>query len=160
MASASPRLPQALTPTGLFRHPQVPEGILDSGKSSYSSVLVVLFRQILLPKSSGVLYLCMYMGLGISDSQAHICTHYLTRGGALSPPETHKPRTNKSFVRGFFVHSHTRNRAYFMNHRPSRQNTESSADFQEFKALKKVAFNPQTLYICHSDKSCKLTTRG
>lgn len=46
MASASPRLPQALTPTGLFRHPQVPEGILDSGKSSYSSVLVVLFRQI------------------------------------------------------------------------------------------------------------------
>lgn len=160
MASASPRLPQALTPAGLFRHPQVPEGILDSGKSSYSSVLVVLFRQIPHPKSSGVLYLCMYMGLGISDSQAHICTHYLTRGGALTPPETHKPRKNNQFLRGFFAHSHTRNQAYFMNHRPSRQNTESSADFQGFKAPKKVAFNPQTLYICHSDKSCKLTTRG
>lgn len=76
----------------------------------------------------------MYMGLGIPDSQAHICTHYLTRGEALSPPETHKPRTNHPFVRGFFMHS--------LNHRTSAQNTESSADFQGFKAPKKVAFTP------------------
>lgn len=80
------------------------------------------------------MYLCMYMGLGISESWAHICTHYLTRGGALSPPETKKPRTNHPFVRGFFMHS--------LNHRTSAQNTESSADFQGTTPPKKLAFTP------------------
>lgn len=85
----------------------------------------------------------MYVGLGRRNpGPTFYAPCSLIYDGALTPPETKKPRKNNRFLRGFFVHSHTRNQAYVMSHRPSRQNTESSADFKGFKAPKKVAFAP------------------
>ena len=145
MASASPRLPQALTPPplgGLGAHgdqkvywvlasPPI-RRYLSCCLDKYASEIIgsVVFVHVYGPGNTGF--------LGPYFVPAH-----LTRGEALYSPETKKPRKNNRFLRGFFVHSHTRNQAYFTNHRPSRQNTESSADFQGFKPRKRLLSTPK-----------------
>ena len=145
MASASPRLPQALTPPPLG----------DLGAHGDQRVYWVLAS----PPIRRYLSCCLDRYRVRNHRECCICaciwaweyriprpifcTRHLTRGEALYSPETKKPRKNNWFLRGFFVHSHTRNQAYFMNHRPSRQNTESSADFQGFNPRKRLLSPPK-----------------